>query len=202
MKVFSIEPLKRFLCGTTAQPVSLQKQISRLITFCCVAVVLIQSSILASMLFHQYIRQEKEDTLYILENTHTKINSGFQYMEDLVLILQDQTGLQDFFRTGDFDADAAAERLKTSASLFSERNQMSSSEPLIEKIYLFNFFGDSIYNLYYPVTLSKIEAEQEKQLNFETRKEYYTSDSYIEQVAREQLGMVKPNEIIYINRSE
>ena len=161
MKVFSIEPLKRFLCGTTAQPVSLRKQISRLITFCCVAVVLIQSSILASMLFHQYIRQEKEDTLYILENTHTKINSGFQYMEDLVLILQDQTGLQDFFRTGDFDADAAAECLKTSASLFSERNQMSSSEPLIEKIYLFNFSGDSIYNLYYPVTLSKIEAEQE-----------------------------------------
>ena len=47
-----------------------------------------------------------------------------------------------------------------------------------------------------------IEAEKEKQLNFETRKEYYTGDVYIEQVAREQLGMVKPNEIIYINRSE
>ena len=52
------------------------------------------------------------------------------------------------------------------------------------------------------VVTAEIEAEQEKQLNFETRKEYYTSDSYIEQVAREQLGMIKPNEIIYINRSE
>ena len=52
------------------------------------------------------------------------------------------------------------------------------------------------------VVTAEIEAEQEKQLNFETRKEYYTSDSYIEQVAREQLGMVKPNEIIYLNRSE
>ncbi|WP_405724772.1 FtsB family cell division protein [Anaerotignum sp.] len=52
------------------------------------------------------------------------------------------------------------------------------------------------------VVTAEIEAEREKQLNFETRKEYYTSDSYIEQVAREQLGMVKPNEIIYINRSE
>ena len=52
------------------------------------------------------------------------------------------------------------------------------------------------------VVTAEIEAEQEKQLNFETRKEYYNSDSYIEQVAREQLGMVKPNEIIYINRSE
>ena len=48
----------------------------------------------------------------------------------------------------------------------------------------------------------EIEEEQEKQLNFETRREFYHSDTYIEQVAREQLGMVKPNEIIYINRSE
>ena len=52
------------------------------------------------------------------------------------------------------------------------------------------------------VITAEIEAEKEKQLNFETRKEYYTGDVYIEQVAREQLGMVKPNEIIYINRSE
>lgn len=49
---------------------------------------------------------------------------------------------------------------------------------------------------------AEIEKEQEKQLEFETRREYYTSDAYIEQVAREQLGMVKPNEILYINRSE
>jgi cell division protein FtsB len=52
------------------------------------------------------------------------------------------------------------------------------------------------------VVTAEIKEEQEKQLNFETRKEYYTGDVYIEQVAREQLGMVKPNEIIYINRSE
>lgn len=52
------------------------------------------------------------------------------------------------------------------------------------------------------VVTAAIEEEQDKQLNFETRKEYYHSDSYIEQVAREQLGMVKPNEVIYINRSE
>ena len=52
------------------------------------------------------------------------------------------------------------------------------------------------------VITAEIEKEQKRQLEFETRKEYYTSDSYIEQVAREQLGMVKPNEILYINRSE
>ena len=52
------------------------------------------------------------------------------------------------------------------------------------------------------VVTAEIEKEQERQLEFDTRREYYTSDSYIEQVAREQLGMVKPNEILYINRSQ
>lgn len=52
------------------------------------------------------------------------------------------------------------------------------------------------------VVTAEIKAEQERQLEFDSRKEYYNSDTYIEQVAREQLGMVKPNEIIYINRSE
>ncbi|WP_352399698.1 septum formation initiator family protein [Anaerotignum sp.] len=49
---------------------------------------------------------------------------------------------------------------------------------------------------------SQIKQEQEKQLEFEKRKEYYNSDSYIEQIAREQLGMVKPNEVLYINRGQ
>ena len=47
-----------------------------------------------------------------------------------------------------------------------------------------------------------ILAEKEKQQEFEARREYYTSDAYIEQIAREQLGMVKSNEILYINRGE
>ena len=48
----------------------------------------------------------------------------------------------------------------------------------------------------------KLQEEKEKQAGFENRREYYHSDAYIEQVAREQLGMIKPNEILYINRSE
>ena len=52
------------------------------------------------------------------------------------------------------------------------------------------------------VVLAQIEEEKEKQAGFENRREYYHSDAYIEQVAREQLGMIKPNEILYINRSE
>lgn len=49
---------------------------------------------------------------------------------------------------------------------------------------------------------AQVKEEKEKQQEFEARREYYTNDSYIEQIAREQLGMVKSNEILYINRGE
>ena len=49
---------------------------------------------------------------------------------------------------------------------------------------------------------AQVKKEKEKQQEFEARREYYTSDAYIEQIAREQLGMVKSNEILYINRGE
>lgn len=48
----------------------------------------------------------------------------------------------------------------------------------------------------------QIAQEKKKAEEFEYQREYYNSDSYIEQIAREQLGMLKPNEILYINRSQ
>ena len=47
-----------------------------------------------------------------------------------------------------------------------------------------------------------ISDENARRLEFEAQKEYFNSDSYIEQVAREQLGMVKANEILYVNRAQ
>ncbi len=48
----------------------------------------------------------------------------------------------------------------------------------------------------------QIAEEKKKATDFEARKEYYNSDAYIEQIAREKLGLVKSNEILYINRAE
>lgn len=48
----------------------------------------------------------------------------------------------------------------------------------------------------------QIAQEQQKMLDFEAKKDYYNSDSYIEQIAREKLGLVKSNEVLYINRGQ
>lgn len=48
----------------------------------------------------------------------------------------------------------------------------------------------------------QIADEKKKATDFAARKEYYNSDAYIEQIAREKLGLVKSNEILYINRAQ
>lgn len=49
---------------------------------------------------------------------------------------------------------------------------------------------------------AQIQEEQKKEQELKDRKEYYNSDSYIEQIAKDQLGMIRPNEVLYINRSQ
>ena len=52
------------------------------------------------------------------------------------------------------------------------------------------------------VILQQIEKEKEKQLELQSRQNYYESDEYIEKVAREQLGLVKSGELVFINNAE
>lgn len=49
---------------------------------------------------------------------------------------------------------------------------------------------------------NEIKTQEELQLANELQKEYLRSDVYIEQIAREQLGMVKPNEVLYVEQNQ
>lgn len=50
--------------------------------------------------------------------------------------------------------------------------------------------------------LLQIQEEQEKNAEYLREKDYYNSDAYIEKVARQQLGLVMPNEILYVNNAK
>jgi len=73
------------------------------------------------------------------------------------------------------------------------------------------FIFAGIYVLYmqyeYTVELNEknaaVTADIEKQKKIteklNTQEEYYSSDEYIEKIAREQLSLVKPNEILFVD---
>ena len=44
---------------------------------------------------------------------------------------------------------------------------------------------------------SKIETEQKKKEEYNNQMDYYTTDEYIEKIAREQLGLVMPDEMVF-----
>lgn len=50
--------------------------------------------------------------------------------------------------------------------------------------------------------LAAIEDANEETMEIEADRAYYASDAYIEKIAREQLGLLKPNEVLFINRAE
>ena len=50
--------------------------------------------------------------------------------------------------------------------------------------------------------LVQVDEQKQKALELDSKKEYYTSDAYIEDVARSQLGLTKPNEKVFINRAQ
>lgn len=49
---------------------------------------------------------------------------------------------------------------------------------------------------------SQIDDEKKKNLELSVNQDYYTSDAYIEKVAREQLGLIKPDEIEFVNKAK
>ena len=143
--------------GLGKESLSLRKQLSRMITICCVTAVCIQAIVMVAMTMNQYVTREREDTLYILESDNIKIDNIFQYVEEIAISIQHNVGLRSFFRGNVYSEVIVTEQLESVANLFSERNRVDSFEPFVKKIYLFNESDESVYNLYYPMTISEIK---------------------------------------------
>lgn len=52
------------------------------------------------------------------------------------------------------------------------------------------------------LVLEQIEEERKRGIELSQQREYYTSDAFIEKMAREQLGLMKPDERVFINRAQ
>ena len=146
--------------GAMKTPISLRKQLSGMITFCCVVAVCIQAVVMVAMIINQYVTQEKENTMYVLESDNVKTDDMFRYVEEMALLIQHNVGLRSFFRGEVYSEVDVTKQLKSAVNLFSESNRLEVFEPFVEKIYLFNDADRSICNLYYPMTISEMKESQ------------------------------------------
>ncbi len=160
------EIIKKFVENRIWNPkgekMSLRKQLSRMIIFCCVTAVCIQALVMMAVLTGQYVSRERENTLYILESDNVKTDNLFQYVEEIALSIQHNVGLSSFFKGSVYSEEIVTQQLKSVTNLFSERNRLEVSDPFVEKIYLYNLSEKSISSLYYPITISEMKKSQEK----------------------------------------
>lgn len=89
----------------------------------------------------------------------------------------------------------------------SKRKHIRRRILFIFTIFMFILFATKTYEQYLEYTqLSEkvnklkvsIEEEKNKQIKFIKQKEYYKSDEYIEEAAREKYGLIKKNEELFI----
>lgn len=153
--------MKNKIGNKKKEPVSLRKQLSGMIIFCCVTAVCIQAVVMTAITINQYVTRERENTIYILESDNVKTDNIFQYVEEIALSIQHNVGLRSFFRGTVFNEEIMIQQLQSVTNLFSERNRLEIYEPFVEKIYLYNRLDKSIYNLYYPLTISEMKKSQE-----------------------------------------
>lgn len=154
--------MKNRVKGLKMETLSLRKQLSRMITLCCLIAVSIQTVVMVAMIVQQYVTQEKENTLYVLESDNEKIDNMFQYVEEIALLIRHNTGLRSFFRGEMYMETDAIRQLKNATNLFAESNRMGNFEPFVEKIYLFNKKEKLISNQYYPHTILEIKESNQK----------------------------------------
>ena len=157
--------MEKYFKSISKKPLSLRSQFSRIIIICCIAAVCIQAMVMMVLLSRQYVRQERENAVYILESINEKVDTMFQNVGNIALAIQHNVGLEAFFEGENYDNEVINEELKSASNLFAEWNRVDSFEPILEKIYLFNAKGESIYSLYYPMTVTEIqESNSEYQI--------------------------------------
>ena len=156
------EKIKNLIFGRKDKPYSLSKQLSALITFCCTVAIITQSIVLVGMVARQYVKKGIEDTSYILKNDNGKMETKFQYLQEMVLTLQHSQGLRGFLKGQFYNEETVIKQLENVVNIFSERNRMENAEPFVEKIYIFNKNGRSICELYYPITVAEYNSLNNK----------------------------------------
>ena len=156
------EKIKNLIFGRKDKPYSLSKQLSALITFCCTVAIITQSIVLVGMVARQYVKKGIEDTSYILKNDNGKMETKFQYLQEMVLTIQHNQGLRGFLTGQFYNDETVTKQLENVVNIFSERNRMENAEPFVEKIYIFNKNGRSICELYYPITVAEYNSLNNK----------------------------------------
>ena len=159
----------RLFFGKKNSGITLQRQMQRIIVICCIVAVLAQAVVIIALVMNSFIRNEADDTQYILQSNNESMHSAVRFLEEHIIALQHDSRMTEFFRDDGYDKTVISAQLKELSNLFSESNRQGLQRPLVTEISLFNKRDDCVYNLYYPKTVTLQQQQLAKMHAFNQR---------------------------------
>lgn len=126
--------------------------ISRILGFNIVT-VLVFGCIFSIVVFEQLSYQKKADMRYYMESTQLQVADCIRFLEEGVVFIRENRGLVAFLREGLTENYSDAQiQLEQGVNLFSDRNLMAGSYPIVRDFYIFDKELNFVSTHYYPET--------------------------------------------------
>lgn len=133
-------------------------ELIRLIIISNIAVTCILGFIFTAIVFRENSRREKEDLDFYMDSIQEQFASRMQFLEEGVVYLRENDVMLDFFLSGGKSSDEVLSQLEQGVNLFSERNMISETYPVIRDFYVFNLEKEFVGTHFYPETISEKQS--------------------------------------------
>lgn len=124
----------------------------------CICSVLVLGITLILIFVSSFSKNARNDMKFYLESTTEQFDIRMQYLEDIITDLRHSVEIREFFDGSLLDSQEASRLLSYNCDLFSSRNTVDSSYPFVERLYLFNNYGQYASCYFYPITLAALDS--------------------------------------------
>lgn len=137
---------------------TLCSELLRMIIISNIAVTCILGFIFTIIVFRETSQREKEDMDFYMESIQEQFAGRLQFLEESVTYLRENDVMLDFFQNNTEDSDDILYQLEQGVNLFSERNMVSETYPVVRDFYVFNKNMQYVGTHFYPETMSEKQS--------------------------------------------
>lgn len=137
---------------------TLCSELLRMIIISNIAVTCILGFIFTVIVFRETSHREKEDMGFYMESIQEQFTGRLQFLEEGVTYLRENDEMMAFFQNHTVNDEDILDQLEQGVNLFSERNMVSETYPVVRDFYVFNKNMQFIGTHFYPETMSEKQS--------------------------------------------
>lgn len=154
--------------------ISLRSELISMTVGTGVITMIILGIILSVVVFRQTAQREKEDMDFYMGSIQEQFAGRLRFLEEGVAYLRSNKELNDFFRSDIGTEEEVRMRLEQGINLFSERNMVEETYPVVSEIYVFNKKQRFAWSSFYPATMAVQQAREKEMIRM--MEEYQRQD--------------------------